>query len=256
MQRAAASSPTIPKVTNPDITFNLKYSGPSITRPNLPQDSSSQEPSSKRRKLSTPNGSQTPSTPTGLTAINAALEAEEKLRGEALRRQAEMAGETEWVLEGAVPEVAVNGAGGHGEGMRVFVRAGWAEIDGEDDMGEGVEDNESGGEEEEEEKLVGRKAFGKFKRKKDGTIGVSHTIHISPRKTFAFSTFSSQPHAFLAANISFQQLTTPLAFIRFRSRFIRFRRLVWFLLLRQRRPRRPNRRPIPRSPPSRCKRES
>lgn len=179
MQRAAASSsnPSSPKVTAPGARPPFAPNQRTPTLPSQEDTGTYRASSAKRQKLSdgTP-AAPSPSTPQQ-SALEAAIEAEERLRAEALARQAKEAGETEWVLNfadsergaGVIPNSGVNGT--KKENLPVFVSCGWASIDAELDDGVGmrkmtgiVNDDEEE-EEEEEGQVVGRRAFGGFKRK-------------------------------------------------------------------------------------------
>lgn len=103
MQRAAASNPTTPST---------------------PASDAAQPPSSKRRKVSNHSTPSTPATPlTEQAAIQAALDAEEAKREEALERIAAERGETKWVLS------FVDDGREKAGGLRVS-RAGYGDIDG------------------------------------------------------------------------------------------------------------------------------
>jgi hypothetical protein len=181
MQRAAASSssPSTPKVTTPGARppFTPNQRTPTLSSQNsTPGDTEIYlHSSSKRRKLSDATPTiPSPSNPQ-ISALEAAIEAEERLRAEALARQAKEAGETEWVLRFADSEKGVGNIlnesvnGTTKENGPVFLSCGWGSIDAELDEGVGMgkrigvegDDEEK---EEEEEQVVGRKAFGGFKR--------------------------------------------------------------------------------------------
>lgn len=102
MQRAAASSPSVPQS----------------------QARSSDAPPSKRQKVSVAPSS-TATSRSDLQLIQIALAEEERKRGKAIERLAEEAGETNWTLS------TVNGEGGHGVGVLRVAKAGYTDIDQE-----------------------------------------------------------------------------------------------------------------------------
>ena len=102
MQRAAASSPSVPQS----------------------QARSSDTPPSKRQKVSAAPSSAATS-PSDLQLIQIALAEDGEKRGKAIERLAEEAGETNWTLS------TMNGEGEHGRGVLRVTKAGYDDIDQE-----------------------------------------------------------------------------------------------------------------------------
>jgi len=129
MQRAAASSPTTPVTPTSSSTQSPSYS------------------SSKRQKLA--HSPSTPVTPlSDQQAIQAALDAEEAKRSEALEKIAAERGETKWVLSFVDEQ-----RGERNGGLRV-AKAGYGDIDG---GGWGADGGGS-----ERKGVSGRMSFGRF----------------------------------------------------------------------------------------------
>ncbi|KAF2403065.1 hypothetical protein EJ06DRAFT_318815 [Trichodelitschia bisporula] len=103
---------------------------------------------SKRVRLS--SGAAAPVTPSDIELVQAAVQAEELKRTQAIERQAADAGETKWVLTVRDPSPAAP--------LAHIVRTGFADIDaaGLDDSGDGDND---------EQTAIGRQTFGKKPKK-------------------------------------------------------------------------------------------